>query len=86
MCRYLTASVLMLVLSACMSVPQQHFNQAANPQIKRIAVVPVNKPSEYVVEIVHHPGNSFGLIGGLVALTETSSKTNQFTTRVGRQA
>jgi hypothetical protein len=65
-------------LSACVSVPNQPYNKAANAHIKKIAVVAVPNPGEYEVSILHHPGEGFGLIGGLIAASDASSKTKTF--------
>lgn len=70
------------LLSGCLSVPRQSFNKAANPHIKTIAVLPVPLPKEHFVNILHHPGLSFGLVGGLIAAAELQSKTDQFTAAV----
>ena len=67
-----------MALSACVSVPNQPYNKAANTHVKKIAVVAVPNPGEYEVGILHHPGEGFGLIGGLIAAGDASSKTKTF--------
>jgi hypothetical protein len=41
--------------------------------------VAVANPSEYSVNLVNHPGLSFGLVGGIVAAADVSSKSKTFT-------
>jgi hypothetical protein len=67
-----------MALSACVSVPNQPYNKAANTHVKTIGVVAVPNPGEYEVGILHHPGEGFGLIGALVAAGDASSKTKTF--------
>src|SRR3990172_5270308 len=67
-------------LAACAAVPQQTFNKQAHAKIKTIALIQAPAPKEYIVNIVHHPGYQFGLLGGLAAAAELSSKTERFTT------
>jgi len=80
--RILSWLAIACMLSGCLNVPRQSFNKAANPHIKTIAVLPVPVPKEHFVNILHHPGLNFGLIGGLVAAAELQSKTDQFTAAV----
>ena len=67
-----------IALSACVSVPNQPYNKAANVHVKKIGVVTVPNPAEYQVGMLHHPGEGFGLIGGLIAAGDASSKTKIF--------
>jgi hypothetical protein len=67
-----------VALSACVSVPNQPYNKAANAHVKRIGVLSVPEPGDYEVAILHHPGEGFGLIGGLIALGDMSSKSHAF--------
>lgn len=65
------ASVLML--AGCASLPpQQTFNRDAST-IKTIQVLPMTE-SEIGLAFLNHPGANFGLIGGLVAASDISSK------------
>jgi hypothetical protein len=68
-----------LVLAACMTVPHHAYNKSANVHVKKIALVSVANPAEYSVNLVNHPGMSFGLVGGLVAAADVSSKSKTFT-------
>ena len=77
MIRYL-AVLLVLTVSGCATVPNQPYNRAANDRIKKIAVVSVPNPPDYEVGILFHPGAGFGLIGGLIAAADTSSKSKAF--------
>lgn len=80
--RVLGVIALLMLTVACAQVPKQAFNKEAHPEVKRIALFEPAKPEEYVVAIAHHPGNSFGLIGALVAAADTKSKSEGFTTKM----
>src|ERR1700675_1058573 len=76
--RYLL--ILCAVLSSgCVSVPNQSYNKAAHGEIKKIGLVKVSNPADYSVNLVHHPGASFGLIGGLIAAEDIDTKSKTFT-------
>jgi len=77
MTRILIVFTAVLFVFGCAN-PKQSFNSAANKQLNHIAVVmPVN-PKEIMVNIIHHPGAQFGLIGGLIAAADAASKTSQY--------
>lgn len=73
---------LVIVLSGCTSIPKQDFNAKANADLKKIGVVVDANTEKYSVFLLHHPGVSFGLIGGLVAAADMSSKGSTFTSEV----
>jgi hypothetical protein len=75
----LIAVCAVMVLTGCASVPRQPFNKEANPHVRKIALVSISSPEEYSVSIVNHPGASFGLIGGIAAAADISSKSTEFT-------
>lgn len=65
---------LTLLLGACVSVPKpQAFNRAAYPDIREIAVVPMPEV-EVGLTMMNHPGESFGLVGGLIAMGDLAAK------------
>lgn len=70
---------LALLLSACASFPQQAYNRPANTAVKRIAIVTPAISSKSSAWLAVHPGASFGLVGGLVAAADISSKSNRLT-------
>jgi len=70
-----------VVVAGC-ATPRQAFNQAAHPNVKKVALVRPPLVDQYAISIVYHPGASFGLIGGLIAAGELSSKGTQLTTIV----
>ena len=76
--RYLAFGFAILI-AGCVSVPNQAYNKGAGGTIKKIGVVKVSDPAEYSVMLVHHPGLGFGLVGGLVAVADVSSKSKTFT-------
>lgn len=67
-----------LTISGCSSVPTQTFNAEANANIQNIAVVNPPVVDEVNVQILTHPGQSFGIIGGLVAAADMASKTSRY--------
>ncbi len=76
---FATAAGLMAVIllaAGCASVPpQQAFNREA-ADIHSIRVLPMAE-SEIGLAFLNHPGANFGLIGGLVAASDISSKENK---------
>ncbi|MBX3455487.1 hypothetical protein [Ferrovibrio sp.] len=80
--RSLAVLCVLFLAAACAQVPKQAFNKEAHAGLKRIALFEPVKPDSYAVAVVHHPGNSFGLIGGLIAAAEIQSKSNGFTTKM----
>ena len=71
------AGLCALVLSGCVTMPeQQAYNREVHP-IKTVAVLETT-PVKTSVFMLNHPGVSFGLIGGLVAAADQSSKESKF--------
>ncbi len=65
-----------LLATGCATVPpQQAFNREA-ATIKTIQVLPMAE-SEIGLAFLNHPGQNFGLIGGLVAASDITSKQNK---------
>ena len=81
----LIAVCAVMLLTGCASVPRQPFNKEANPHVRKIALVSISSPEEYSVSIVNHPGASFGLIGGIAAVADMSSKSSEFTRLQGEK-
>jgi len=71
-----------LLLSACASFPQQPYNHQANTSIKRIAIVTPAIPPKTPAWMAVHPASSMGLVGGLIAATDTATKSNRLTEAV----
>lgn len=68
------ALALAMTMTGCVSLPaQQSYNLAANIHVKRIEMLPTH-PTRTSVVMLNHPGTSFGLIGGLVAVADQASK------------
>ena len=67
------------VLSGCATLPKQEFNRAANQNIKSITLLEPAGTDEYQVRDLGHIGNSFGLIGALIAEADIASKSHRFT-------
>ena len=83
--KLLAALFLSIVLAGCVTVENQPFNKDAHARIKTIVILPAPAVPEYSINIMHHPGVSFGLIGGLVAAAELTSKASAFTSVMQEQ-
>lgn len=68
-----------LLLAGCAQVPRQAFNAAAATNLHKVVVTQAQNQDEYDVNMVGHPGMSFGLIGGLIAAADLQAKTSQLT-------
>lgn len=75
----LGAAVCALVLAGCANVQKKAFNKEAASHVNRVAVTERAGKESYMVNIVAHPGMNFGLIGGLVAAADLSSKSDRLT-------
>lgn len=76
----LVAILLFVVLLAgCATVQRQAFNAAAATHVKNVVVTQVQNQDEYYINILGHPGMSFGLVGGLIAAADMQMKTTQLT-------
>lgn len=76
--KFLLSFTIALIISSCASVPKQSFNSAANSNINNIAVILPPAIEEVSVRMEAHPGESFGLIGGLAAIADMAKKTNDY--------
>ncbi|MEE9303593.1 MAG: hypothetical protein V3U84_07380 [Thiotrichaceae bacterium] len=72
-----------IFVTGCSSIPQQSFNAEANKNIKTVALIKPPAVKEVNVGIVHHPGNSFGLIGAAIAAADTAGKTSDYNKALG---
>lgn len=72
------AALLAAGLTGCVSMPkQQAFNRDTHVNLKTIAVLETHQTNTGVF-MLHHPGASFGLIGGLIAAGDQASKEKKF--------
>ena len=67
------------LLTGCGSVPKQAFNAEASPHVKHLAVTQYEEQKDIGAVVVNHAGNSFGLIGMMVAAVDQNSKTAKLT-------
>ena len=67
------------LLAGCAPLPRQAFNAASATHIKKVVVTHQQNQDQYEINIVGHPGMSFGLIGGLVAAADMQAKATQLT-------
>lgn len=72
------AGLFAMAATGCASMPeQQAYNRDAHSNVKTIAVLET-QPTKTTVMMLNHPGASFGLIGGLVAAADQSSKQSKY--------
>jgi hypothetical protein len=71
--------VAVVALAGCATTPKQAYNRTANPDIKVVGLLEPNLVVEYPVLNLGHAGNAFGLIGGLIAMSDMQGKTKEFT-------
>jgi len=77
MLKNLAVITAVLLLAGCVA-PKQTYNTSANKHLNAIAVIKPANPEEISVNIMHHPGANFGLIGGLIAAADISAKTSKY--------
>jgi hypothetical protein len=68
--------------TGCANVERQPFNKEAAKHVNTVTVTKSQNDESYGVNILAHPGGSFGLIGALVIAADLSSKSNQLTAAV----
>jgi len=73
------------VFTGCATVKNQPFNKEAHQNIKTIVILPAPPVSDYSINILYHPGASFGLVGGLIAAAEMGAKGSQFSSAMQAQ-
>lgn len=74
------------LLAACAGpVPRIESNPAVLSRIKTVAVINPPEAKTYIVMNFGHPGMAFGLIGGLVAAADQSSKQDQLTAALKKE-
>ena len=77
--KFVGAFLLLAVLSGCATTfEKQAFNAELHKDIKNIGLINIQMPGKAMVNMAAHPGQSFGLIGGLVAAADISSKTSKY--------
>lgn len=74
--RALALVALLAVVGGCAT--RQAYNRSAHGDISVVCIIEPNVLSEYRVVNAGHPGNYFGLIGGLIALADAQIKTSEF--------
>jgi len=71
---HILSGVVVVLFSGCAKIPNLDYNAQMNRDIHTIAIIPPKKIEDIGVFYFNHPGMSFGLIGGLAAAAEFSSK------------
>ena len=77
--RMVAVALALAVLAGCAQVPRKAYNREANGHIRSVAIVHVDAPERYEAIVLGHPGQSFGLIGGLIAAADMQIKSNRLT-------
>jgi hypothetical protein len=72
-------ALLVVTLVGCAGVQRQAFNKDVNQDIRTIGLLEQIEQEKYVIDNIGHPGTSFGLIGGIIAVADITSKRNTFT-------
>ncbi len=79
----IAAVILAALLSACAQAPKrQALSREAAAAAKTVAVMQAPNEEGYGVNVINHPGQYFGLIGGLVQVSEASAKMKRLNTAV----
>lgn len=65
-------------IAGCHTVHKQTFNSAANASLKQITLIRPPNVDEVSVNVLKHAGESFGLVGGLVAVADMQTKTKKY--------
>ena len=77
---WLAAAALLVLLGGCAQPSKkQAFNREMASTIKTVVIAQRPNQTEYMVDIVAHPGQSFGLVGGLFEDLEGLAKMNRLT-------
>jgi hypothetical protein len=75
--------VVAIAIAGCAQpVKRQAYNTEANAGVRQVVLAQLADQSSYEAVIVGHPGESFGLIGGLMAAADTQAKSNKLTAAV----
>ena len=67
------------LLSGCATAPQQAFDREQATSIKTVVIAQRPNQPDYTVDIIGHPGQSFGLVGGLIEMADAMAKMKQLT-------
>lgn len=78
-------AALVLMLGGCANVQKKAYNKEAATHVQRVAVAEQAGKESYTINIIAHPGMNFGLLGGLVAAADLSSKSDTLTTALDPQ-
>ena len=68
-----------LLATGCAQMPKQAFNREAAPHVRTLVVARAANQESYEANVLGHPGMSFGLIGGLIAVADMQVKSGQLT-------
>jgi len=73
-CRHILVALLAFVAIGCASLPEIPYDRAASSDIKKIGILTPSIPKRAVAVLATSPGQSFGLIGGLVEASMRSAR------------
>lgn len=73
------ALIVVSLFSGCATTfEKQAYNSELHKDIENVGLITVQMPAKAMVDIAAHPGDNFGLIGGLIAAGDRSGKTQKF--------
>lgn len=81
--KILLSAWLLVLLTGCNTITKQSFNSAANQHLQQIALVKPPNVDQVEVSTLQHVGASFGLVGGLIAAADMTTKTNKYNAIAG---
>lgn len=77
--RIMAGLAAVLLASGCAQMPKQAFNREAATHVRTLVVARAPNQDSYEANVLGHPGMSFGLIGGLIAVADMQFKSSQLT-------
>lgn len=82
--KLLVISLFTMTVAGCANtLPKQAFNSSANAHVERITIIQAPQVDKVAVEMLVHPGQSFGLIGAVAAISDMSNKTKLYNKALG---
>lgn len=76
--KWLAVGFVLFAVVGCANIPKQAYNKEANRTIQQVTLIEPAADPNYAVVNLGHPGQSFGLIGALIAAGQISAKTTEF--------
>lgn len=71
-----------LIFGGCATVNKQAFNREAAAELHAVLITQEPNQALYEAAVIGHAGESFGLIGGLIAMVDINSKSERLTNAI----